>query len=77
MNSAPDDSLDNLSILQNSKYKQLQAQIKQQFTSALQKLQSSETREIVSIIQNRPQANLENSLKITENLNISETTQPF
>lgn len=54
MNSAPDDSLDNLSILQNSKYKQLQAQIKQQFTSALQKLQSSETREIVSIIQNRP-----------------------
>jgi hypothetical protein len=60
MNQPPEDSLDNLSALQTSKYRQLQAQIKQHFTTALQKLQSSETREIVYTQTYRALVNFEN-----------------
>lgn len=42
-----EDSLDNLSALHLSQQRSLLAQIKQKFAIALQKLQSSETREIV------------------------------
>jgi hypothetical protein len=36
-----EDSLDNLSLLQGNKYRQLIAQVKQAFAQGLQKLQSS------------------------------------
>jgi hypothetical protein len=36
-----EDSLDNLSLLQGNKYRQLVAQVKQAFAQGLQKLQSS------------------------------------
>jgi len=44
----PEDSLDNLSNLQVNRQKQLLAQVKQQFATGLQKLQSPETREVVT-----------------------------
>ena len=43
-----EDSLDNLSQLHISQQRSLQAQVKQKFVIALQKLQSAETREIVT-----------------------------
>ena len=46
----PEDSLDNLSNLQQNRQKQLIAQVKQQFNRGLEKLQMAETREIVSIV---------------------------
>lgn len=42
-----EDSLDNLSALHLNQQRSLLVQIKQKFVIALQKLQSSETREIV------------------------------
>lgn len=43
----PEDSLDNLSNLQINRQKQLIIQVKQQFNRGLEKLQMTETREIV------------------------------
>ena len=44
-----EDSLDNLSNLQMNRHRQLLAQVKQQFATQLEKLQSAETREIVTM----------------------------
>lgn len=44
----PEDSLDNLSNLQANRQRQLFAQVKQQFSRGLEKLQAAETREIVT-----------------------------
>jgi hypothetical protein len=51
MNSVhPEDSLDNLSNLQLNRQKQLFSQVKQQFSRGLEKLQTAETREIVTYL---------------------------